>query len=108
MNVLQGAIKNGQMVLDEPAELPEGSWVEALPVEAAWPTLGMREEDWPTTPEGIAALLARMDRVEPMRWGGCGNDSVPARHRQCWGYHQPPPRRLTSIPHPQRSQFVRS
>jgi hypothetical protein len=25
----------------------------------------MREEDWPTTPEGIAALLARMDRVEP-------------------------------------------
>jgi HEAT repeat protein len=25
----------------------------------------MREEDWPTTPEGIAALLARMDQVEP-------------------------------------------
>ena len=28
-------------------------------------TLGMREEDWPTTPEGIAALLARMDQIEP-------------------------------------------
>jgi hypothetical protein len=25
----------------------------------------MREEDWPTTHEGIAALLARMDQVEP-------------------------------------------
>ncbi len=25
----------------------------------------MREEDWPTTTEGIAALLARMDQVEP-------------------------------------------
>jgi hypothetical protein len=25
----------------------------------------MREEDWPTTPEGIAALLARMEQVEP-------------------------------------------
>ena len=25
----------------------------------------MREENWPTTPEGIAALLARMDQVEP-------------------------------------------
>jgi hypothetical protein len=25
----------------------------------------MREEDWPTTAEGIAALLARMDQVEP-------------------------------------------
>ena len=29
------------------------------------PTLGMREEDWPTTDEGIAALLARMDQIEP-------------------------------------------
>jgi hypothetical protein len=25
----------------------------------------MREEDWPTTPEAIAALLARMEQVEP-------------------------------------------
>jgi hypothetical protein len=25
----------------------------------------MREEDWPTTPEEIAALLARMEQVEP-------------------------------------------
>jgi hypothetical protein len=65
MNALQGAVKNGQIVLDEPAELPEGLRVEVLPIEAARPTLGMREEDWPTTPDGIAALLARMDLVEP-------------------------------------------
>jgi hypothetical protein len=65
MNVLHGAVKNGQIVLDEPAELPEGSRVEVLPIEAARPKLGMREEDWPTTPAGIAALLARMDQVEP-------------------------------------------
>jgi hypothetical protein len=25
----------------------------------------MREEDWPTTPEGIAALIERMDKMEP-------------------------------------------
>ena len=25
----------------------------------------MREEDWPTTTEGIAALLARMDQAGP-------------------------------------------
>ena len=65
MNSLQGTIKNGQIVLDDPAHLPEGTRVEVLPVEPARPTLGMREEDWPTTPEGIAALLARMDQVEP-------------------------------------------
>ena len=65
MNALQGTIKNGQIVLDAPAELPEGTRVEVLPIEGARPTLGMREEDWPATPEGIAALLARMDQIQP-------------------------------------------
>ncbi len=65
MNAFQGTIKNGQIVLDSPTELPEGSRVEVLPVEVIHPRLGMREDDWPTTPDGIAALLARMDQVEP-------------------------------------------
>lgn len=46
MNALQGTIKNGH-------------------INESRPTLGMCEEDWPTTPEGIAALLARMEQVEP-------------------------------------------
>lgn len=64
MNALQGIFKNGQIILDPPAALPEGTRVEVLPVAKAGATLGMREEDWPTTPEGITALLARMDQVE--------------------------------------------
>jgi hypothetical protein len=65
MPPLTGTVKNGQIVLDEAADLPEGTRVEVVPVPAARPALGMWEEDWPTTPEGIAALLARMDQVEP-------------------------------------------
>ena len=65
MNVLQGTMKNGQIILDTPAELPEGTRVAVLPLDEAQPAAGMREENWPTTPEGIAALLARMDQVEP-------------------------------------------
>lgn len=65
MNALQGTIRNGQIVLDAPAALPEGTRVEVLPIEGPRPTLGMREEDWPTTYEEIAALLTRMDQVEP-------------------------------------------
>ena len=65
MNALHGTMKNGLIILDPPAALPEGTRVEVLPIEQARPTLGMREEDWPTTPEGIAALLARMDEIEP-------------------------------------------
>jgi hypothetical protein len=64
MNALQGTIKNGQIILDIPTALPEGTRVEVLPINEARPMLGMREEDWPTTPEGIAGLLQRMDQVE--------------------------------------------
>jgi hypothetical protein len=62
---LQGTLKNGQVILDAPAALPEGTRVEVVPIERPSPCLGMREEDWPTTHEGIAALLARMEQVEP-------------------------------------------
>lgn len=64
MNALQGTIKNGHIILDVPAALPEGTRVEILPINESKPALGMREEDWPTTPEGIAALLERMEQVE--------------------------------------------
>lgn len=65
MNTLQGTFKNGQIILDFPAILPEGTRVEVLPIENAQAAVQMTEENWPTTPEGIAALLARMDSVEP-------------------------------------------
>ena len=63
--MLKGTVKNGQVILDAPTALPEGTRVEILPIDVTRPFIGMREEDWPTTPEGIAALLARMDQVEP-------------------------------------------
>lgn len=65
MNALQGTIKNGHIILDLPAALPEGTRVEVMPINESRPTLGMREEDWPTTADGIAALLERMEQVEP-------------------------------------------
>jgi hypothetical protein len=65
MQALTGTMRNGHIELDDPAELPEGTRVEVLPLEPAPTTRGMREEDWPTTPEGIAALVTRMDEVEP-------------------------------------------
>ena len=65
MNPLHGTIKHGHIILDVPAALPEGTRVVVLPINDLLPTLGMREEDWPTTPEAIAALLARMEQMEP-------------------------------------------
>jgi len=65
MNAFSGTVLDGQVILDEPACLPEGTRVEVVPVGQTT-TTGMREEDWPTTQEGIAALLARMDSREPL------------------------------------------
>jgi hypothetical protein len=65
MNALLGTIKDGYIILDVPAALPEGTRVQVLPINESTSTLGMREEDWPTTPEDTAALLARMQQVEP-------------------------------------------
>lgn len=65
MIALQGTVRNGQIILDDAVDLREGTRVEVLPIETRAPTVAMREEDWPTTAEEIAALLARMDEVEP-------------------------------------------
>jgi hypothetical protein len=66
MSAITGVVRNGQVVLDGLADLPEGTRVEVVPVGSTRPTLGLREEDWPTTPEGIAALVARMEQLEPL------------------------------------------
>jgi hypothetical protein len=65
MNAIKGIYKNGQIILDRPADWPEDTavLVEPLPLEQ---TLGIREEDWPTDAEGIARHLALMDRIEPL------------------------------------------
>jgi len=41
MTALQGTIKNGQIVLDAPAVLPEGTRVEVLSIEAVRATSGV-------------------------------------------------------------------
>ena len=47
---MTGTWKNGHIVLDGPANWPEGCKVTIEPATPEEP-LGIREEDWPTTPE---------------------------------------------------------
>jgi hypothetical protein len=65
MNAIKSAVRNGKVSVEVPQDWPEGCEVliEPLPAGSA---MGMREEDWPTTPEGIAALLKRWDEHEPL------------------------------------------
>jgi hypothetical protein len=65
MSAIKATVRNRQLHVEVPADWPEGCEVVIEPVPAR-AVHGMREEDWPTTPEGIAALLKRWDELEPV------------------------------------------
>jgi hypothetical protein len=65
MKAIMGTIRNGQIVADQPVEWPDGCRVIIEPA-AKEETLGIGEEDWPTTPETLAEWLAWFDSLEPV------------------------------------------
>src|SRR5579875_2628072 len=65
MTAVPGTYKNGHIILDAPADWPEGCRVIVEPAPQGEP-IGIREEDWPDTPEGIAAWLQWYDSLEPI------------------------------------------
>jgi hypothetical protein len=65
MSTLKGIIQNGQVFLREPADLPDGTAVDVVPVPHE-EILGIPDEQWPTDPDGISRLLARMEQIEPL------------------------------------------
>jgi len=65
MSAIRGTIQDGQVILPAPANLPNGTPVRVVAGADESVGIGIREEDWPTTPEGIEALVARMDQIQP-------------------------------------------
>lgn len=64
MATIYGTVTNGRIDVPAPAEWAEGTNVR---IEAADESVvGMREEDWPTTPEAIEAWCAWLDGLEPL------------------------------------------
>jgi hypothetical protein len=57
----QGLIQDGQVILPEPTDLPDGTEVGIIPVDHPEST----EDDGPMTPEEIARTLAVLDRIQP-------------------------------------------
>lgn len=60
--VIEGTYHGGRVDLDKQVDWPEGCRVRVA-LE-----YGMREEDWPETPEGLEALLKRIDSFEPVEF----------------------------------------
>ena len=64
MIAISGTYRDGKVTLNAPADWQEGATVR-VELDADYVGVGMREEDWPLDPEGIAALLAKVDVLEP-------------------------------------------
>jgi hypothetical protein len=62
MSAIRGTIRNGQVVLDEPADLPDGTRVTVgrEPIEL------MTEDEQGDDPESIAAWIAWAESVQPL------------------------------------------
>ena len=62
---LTGKIVNRAVALDVPDDWPDGTEVAVNRVEDEV-TVGIREEDWPKTPEEIAEWLRWADTIQPL------------------------------------------
>jgi hypothetical protein len=60
-----GIFQGGVIVPKTPTDVPDGTEVR-IQILQDHSHVGMREEDWPTTPEGIAALIAEWRQLEPL------------------------------------------
>jgi hypothetical protein len=61
MTTIKGIICNGQVVMTGPANLPDGTEVEIVPVGLTRSV----DEEGTMSPEEIARTLAAMDKIEP-------------------------------------------
>ena|SRR6266542_7111471 len=64
MHAIKGKYRDGQIILAEKADWPDDTTVLVEPVPHEQ-TLGIRDEGWPTDPEGVARLLALIESLEP-------------------------------------------
>ena len=79
-NSVNGVLRNGRVELSPPPGWTEGMKVVVTPApvhsttgtgpnRADDPPYGsIREEDWPTTPEGIAELIEQWRKLEPLEF----------------------------------------
>ena len=73
MSTLRGIIRNGQVIVTEPTDLPDGTEVEILPVGRS-----TVDEEGPMTPDEIARTLVAMDKIEPLEMSDAERAAIEA------------------------------
>jgi|SRR5665213_713703 len=65
MHAIKATVKQGRLELSVPADWPDGTEVIVKPVLSEQ-MFGIREEDWPDTPDARAEWLRWYDSLEPL------------------------------------------
>ena len=65
MTTINAIVRNGQIEVDEPIDLPDGTEL-TIPIPDADATLGIRDDEWSDTPEAIEAWIRWYDSLEPL------------------------------------------
>jgi hypothetical protein len=65
MNAIKATWRDGRIIPLDPVDWPDGTELLVEPVPDGQ-TIGIREEDWPTTPEAIEEWLRWYDSLEPL------------------------------------------
>src|SRR5437763_389721 len=66
MSAIQGTYKNGQIILDTPADWPEGFRVIVEPAPQD-NDFGMTEDEQSHDPEAVACWIAEFDAIPPLQ-----------------------------------------
>jgi hypothetical protein len=73
MSTLKGIIRNGQVIVTGPTDLPDGTEVEIVPVGVAY-----AGDQGQVTPDEIARTLAAMELVEPFEMSDAERAAIQA------------------------------
>jgi hypothetical protein len=65
MQAIKATVRDGRLELQVPPDWPDGTEVLVQPVDRD-DSFGIREADWPSTPEAIADWLKWYDSLEPL------------------------------------------
>jgi hypothetical protein len=78
MTTATGVYRKGRILLDRPVDWQDGARVRVRPEKES---LGLREEDWPDTPEARTELLRRFEALQPLDFTDEEESLIAAAHK---------------------------
>jgi hypothetical protein len=67
MTSIKAVVRDGRIETREPIDLPDGTEL-TIPLPDCGMPLGLRDDEWPNTPEAIEAWIRWYDSLEPLEF----------------------------------------